>query len=150
MHQFYTQWRKCIRKLFNISPRTHSRYLPLICGDFPVEFQIFKSFINFFKNLLESDNECVSLCCKQALRGSSSIVGKNLCTISNKLNIGRYEIGRKNIQFSSIINKDNTEDDQQAVGVIKDLLYLRDKKTTKFKNVEIQFMLDFLCTEYCL
>ena len=37
--QFYTEWRKAIRRLFNLSNRTHSRYLHLICDDSPINVQ---------------------------------------------------------------------------------------------------------------
>jgi len=42
MSQFFTQWRKCIRRLFNLDYKTHCKYLPAICEDIPVEVQMFK------------------------------------------------------------------------------------------------------------
>ena len=37
---FLTQWRKCVRKIFNIPYQTHSNLLPDICEDLRVENQI--------------------------------------------------------------------------------------------------------------
>ena len=44
---FFTLWRKCIRKLLYLSPMTHSRFLPLLCDDIPVELQLFRRFNKF-------------------------------------------------------------------------------------------------------
>ena len=34
-------WRKCIRRVFQLSNMTHSRYLPLICKDVPIKLNIY-------------------------------------------------------------------------------------------------------------
>ena len=48
---FFTLWRKCIRKLLYLSPMTHSRFLPLLCDDIPVELQLFRRFNKFLWNV---------------------------------------------------------------------------------------------------
>ena len=46
--KFYSTRRKGLRRLFNLPYKTHSRYLPLLCNDLPVTFQLI-SRINKFK-----------------------------------------------------------------------------------------------------
>ena len=43
--RFYTAWRKAIRRIWKISPQTHSALLPLICDDLPVEVQMCNRFL---------------------------------------------------------------------------------------------------------
>ena len=37
MNRFYVSWRKALRRLYNLSNRTHNRYIHLICKDTPVK-----------------------------------------------------------------------------------------------------------------
>ena len=52
--KFYTEWRKAIRRLFNLSNRTHCRYLHLICNDLPVKVQLYKRFNKFIATVINS------------------------------------------------------------------------------------------------
>ena len=79
--RFCTTWRKSIRRLFQLSYMTHSKYLPLICQDIPFRLQLFRRFNRFMFNSLNSDNPNVKLCSHQVLHGSMSNVGKNVNTI---------------------------------------------------------------------
>ena len=139
-----------IRRLFNISPRTHSKYLPLICEDLPIDVQIYKRFIKFFDNVINSDNECVTLCGKLALNGSNSSVCNNLSLISHVFKCNRYEIGSRKLSQNKYISNFMGEyyslRELQVVGSIRDLLYIRDIKCTQFNENELNHLLWFMCT----
>ena len=53
---FYKQWRKGIRRVFDVSPRTHCYLLPLLCSDIPIETQLCKRILNFYCKIHESSN----------------------------------------------------------------------------------------------
>ena len=74
--QFYTEWRKAIRRLFNLPRRTHRRYLYLICYDPPIDVQLYKRFNQLIHTMQNSDNDCVKLAGKLAVYGSQSNVSK--------------------------------------------------------------------------
>ena len=46
-NNFYTAWRKCIRRLLGLHIRTHSNLLNLVCKDVPVEYQLHIRFISY-------------------------------------------------------------------------------------------------------
>ena len=85
INQFYVTWRKAIRRLFNLSSRTHSRYIHLICNDVPVKVQLYKRFNKFMYTLLNNGNPCVELAGKLVTSGSNSNVSKNINIISRDL-----------------------------------------------------------------
>ena len=92
INKFYTAWRKCIRRISNISSRTHCRYLNILCSDFPVDMQLHTRFLKFFHMTLSSQNDCISLCAKLALNGSGSIICQNLNLVSYIYSINKYHI----------------------------------------------------------
>ena len=61
INRFYVTWRKAIRRLFNLSNRTHSRYIHLICNNVTVKVQLYKRFNKFMYTLLNNGNPCVKL-----------------------------------------------------------------------------------------
>ena len=75
---FFTQWRKCVRKIFNIPYQTHSNLLSGICEDLPVENQILRRAIKFYGNAFYSTNSLVKLCTKLVINGSLSKASNTL------------------------------------------------------------------------
>ena len=88
----YVAWRKSIRRIFNIHSTMHCVLLSEICGDMPVQDQLYARFINFFKGLINSGNTITETCAKLALHGSSSIVSNNISIISSHMAKSRFEI----------------------------------------------------------
>ena len=87
--QIYAIWRKCIRRLLNISNMPHSRLLPVICDDLPVQFQPPKRFNKFMFSVSNSDNVLVKLCCQLNKSRSMSNVSRSFRTKSNELSCTR-------------------------------------------------------------
>jgi hypothetical protein len=75
--QLHISWRKCIRKLFGLHPRTRSKYIPSLvrCSDLPV--QLLSRFANFWYKCSFNANTLVSICAKLSLT-SLSIAACNL------------------------------------------------------------------------
>ena len=151
MKFFYTQWRKCIRRLLNISPMTHCKYLPLLFEDFPIEVQIFKRFIKFINSIAISSNNCMKLCHKLILQGSNSTVCNNLNHISGILACDRNKITVHKdyfyLKLSVYLNNLYTENDFTKTNMIKDVLYTRDLNDTILNIQELNFIINLLCTE---
>ena len=82
-NRFYVAWRKCVRKLFKLPYRTHSYLLPYICQDFNINDQIKKRISNFIMSIQKSNNDCILLCSKMTLNGSSSIMSNNYVELRN-------------------------------------------------------------------
>ena len=149
--KFYVTWRKCVRKLMNLPYRTHSRFLPVLCGDISVEYQLFKRVNKIFWNLHKSTNSCLNLCAKLIEKGSCSNFSKSVSHICKSLKLNRFSFGIPPSNFSNILNdKFNmlySESDFITMGNIKDLLYLRDVDNSFFSACEINNLLNVLCTD---
>ena len=56
----------------NLPYRTHSRFLPVMYENNPIDYQSFKRVNKMFWNLLRSVNPCLNLCVKLLEKGSMS------------------------------------------------------------------------------
>ena len=83
VNRFNVAWRKCVRKLFKLPYRTHLYLLPYICQDFNNNDQIKKRISNFIMSIQKSNNDCILLCSKMTLNGSSSIMSNNYVELRN-------------------------------------------------------------------
>lgn len=141
MEYFFTQWRKCVRKIWALPPTTHCDLVHLICQDIPVKHQLHKRFIRFFLSLSSSENVYVSKCAQLALNGSCSNVCHSLNHVAYKNNIDKYSLGNICEFYSDALEKD-----LMAAGSIIDLCYLRDTGCSAFSRHEINDLLLFFCT----
>ena len=147
INKLYTTWRKCVRKLFRLSPRTHSRLLHYICLDLPPDTQLHKRFLKFCHTALRSNNSCLKMCANMTLMGSASTFCQSYNLICDKYNIARYSILSNSlnhiIQHTSVHNTDST--DERISNFIRDLIHTRDNCETKITSIEAQEMLDYIC-----
>ena len=151
INMFYTAWRKCIRRILNISSRTHCRYLNTLCADFPVDMQLHTRFLKFFHMTLSSNNDCISLCAKLALNGSGSIICQNLNLVSYIYSINKYQIKIPHVnQIIENIHRLNMNniphEDFVNTSVINDLLHMREyPDLSLFTSVELNSILENMC-----
>ena len=138
---FFTAWRKAVRRIYELSPRTHSYLIPNICCDKNIDVQIHQRFLRFICNSLNSDNKCVTLSCKLALSGSQSPTCNSINYVCHKYSLDKYNCF--NVLCPPIANSVCLNDaGQQKAAAIRDFIMLR-----KCENVEhLNEILDFLCT----
>ena len=145
-----TFWRKCLRRLFRIPARTHSKYMSLLLGkDLLSDIQI--RFINFFSKCLGSANPLVKICSHLCFE-SDSCVANNLRSILSCLNSNVdllllegecYPTALYNRYLSSI-----EESDAIVANQIIELLRLRNGDlTSHLSRNEIDDLLEYLCVD---
>ena len=145
---FFTQWRKSIRKLFNLPNTTHCNLLCHICHDIPIEHQLFARVQKFFVKLGNSDNSVLNLCFKSALNGSMSKVSNTLNHMSYLLKESKTSIVQGKKTCKALVSLSDNQVVLQKAANIVDLLYLREKsKSSAFTNSELTTMINHLCTE---
>ena len=142
----FTAWRKAIRHIFSLPYRTHSRYLHLICNDLPIDFQLYKRFVKFFRSLCRSNNDVIIKCCSLIKSGSGSAVSNSLTKVSNFFKVSRYDLGTVNLEIPDL----NCNDEDLSISIaIRDLLTMRYEASchydTFFNSDEIMYILNFLC-----
>ncbi len=150
--KLFVTWRKCVRFILCISPRTHSDYLHLICNDSPVHQQLIARFVKFFCALRNSPNPIVSRCARLALRGSGSNVSNSLSVVSHKYHVNRTEITVSHVKNShNHYYNETSEHDLRTSAFIQDLLDTRYTAIIGNNNSlsldEINALLYIACTE---
>ena len=90
VNDYFTAWRKCVRRVWGISNMTHCNLLPGICHDNDVEFQLLSRSLNFIRNAVISKNLILRRCGELALRGSSSHVSNTVGKLCDDLSVERH------------------------------------------------------------
>jgi hypothetical protein len=150
VENFYTQWRKCIRILYNLPSRTHNRFLNVINNEIPVNLQLFRRHIKFVQNIFKCNNKVINVCADLALSGSCSTLCNNMNYISHVLefdkNIIKQPYFNLNLHiFQFMKNNSVSINDAVKIGNIKDLLLLRDQSNAILNCYEINEILETLC-----
>ena len=76
--EFYTAWRKCLRRIDGLPNKTHKIILPVLWDVKPIHVQLHKPFVN--KNA-KTENEIIKICHNLTMQGSSSAVSNLFCII---------------------------------------------------------------------
>ena len=141
-----TAWRKCIRRLIRVHPRTHSVLLPQICRDHPPHVQLYKRYIKFFKNCQGSTNEHINICSKLVENGLTSRAG-NLTTVCNLFELDRNNF--KNVNINILVPR--IPADSATSAAIRELLSKRDNRDYEFfSRDQLDHLIGYLCTEHNL
>ena len=90
--KFYVNWRKAIRRMFNLRYRTYSCLLHLIFNDLPVDGQIQLRIITFLNCMYTKKNNVMSLCGRLAANGSGSPVSNSVNFVCYKYKIGKSDL----------------------------------------------------------
>ena len=142
--KFYLAWRKSIRRIFNIPYTTHCALLNDICGDMPVQDQLYIQ----YRSLLNRNNMLTRACANMVLQGSNLTVSNNITIISRHISKSRCEIVNVHkSQFDDVTISDDAF-------VIRDILHTKHGNlftptySSFFTNEQLIFMLNTLCTIY--
>jgi len=135
---FFISWRKSVRRIYCLPPRTHCQLLPYICCDTNIDVQLHKRFTRFIFNAIHSNNECVSLACRLALHGSRSAVCNSINYVCHKYHLNKY------ISFYDTypptLKVVDDEDLVRVASVVRDFVCLRQSENTDNVNDIIEFL----------
>jgi hypothetical protein len=151
MNSLYTEWRKCVRRVLRVPPRTHSVLLCHILQSLPPEVIFMQRFLQFFFAGYNSHNETVNFVFKQSIC-SKSRIGNNLKHIMNKISICVCDATKHKPDFLcrkvsdcwfSLCNEHDI-----AVGhQIRELMLMRDSIYNDVLNFsQCQEIINYLCT----
>ena len=96
---FYIAWRKSIRRIFRLHPRTHSKLLPLICKCMNINELLCARLNGFMLKTDESDNDLIIACATLAKSGSRSPVSNNF-SVSRMLSWERAVVTEEDLMQS--------------------------------------------------
>ena len=78
IQQLYVVWRKCVRRILRVSPRTHCNFLPGLINRPPIECSLLTRLIKFYCTLLCGNNNVTNELAKRCLYQTWSNMGKNV------------------------------------------------------------------------
>ena len=140
-------WRRSLKRVWRVSPLTHSVLIPLINNCTPLKIQLLIRFCTFIKCCMISTNPILTLLTSIAQK-SFSISGCNIRSLCHSLNIPTLhdllEINCKDFLLSS--NDANIEASCSAQAIV-DLCNARDSRDYSFfESHELDFLIEHLCT----
>ena len=149
VHEYVVAWNRSVRRIFNLPPMTHTRYLPHVLKSPGVLDQIYGRFIRMCQSMEKSDNSKVNNLFKVCMSTSRSIIRRNLRTIEQRLKLPLNNVlseGVRTLKRKYI--EEATDCDKAILNVITEL-----RETAKylvsipgFSHQEICDFINFVCT----
>ena len=152
INQLCVNYRKVLRRIWNLSWRTHCRLLPHVSNTLPLEVSLQKRFVNFFKSGYNSNNSVLNFIFKHAIK-SYSRIGRNLRYINYKYNldcINQYQFIDNDCSANVIKswNNDVTDESIRIGSQIREIVFMRDSfEPWLLENNECQAIIDLLCEQ---
>lgn len=84
VERLYTAWRKCVRRIFNLNPRTHCDLLGYIAVSRSINLLLHQRLYNYIRKCSLSKNSLVLAVTKLAFNGSTSTLGSNIKFLKTK------------------------------------------------------------------
>ena len=156
VEKFFIAWRKAVRALFGLHPRTHRALLPAICNDDEVSVQLLTRCGRFIRALTSSPNTIVRACAAIVADSSRSAAGHTVSRLCVQGHCSRQLIMDRSQAPPRLHREDAVESRTAAEGgVVRELLCMRHENHV---NVCVQtnsffFSLneiDFIITSICL
>ena len=141
--QYFTAWRKCVRKLWGLSPRTHGYLLPGICDDNVIEQQLHNRSLNFVRSCLHSTNSVLRICINRALNGSHSAISNTMAFLRHRYYLSSESLFMKST--SCIREAFRTRPEEQRISQIRDFAITRHSSNGE-DMIVLDEILEFLCT----
>ena len=148
---FFTAWRKAIRKVFKVPARTHSCLLPGIAECLPIKEQTCERLIRFAKSCLSESNPCVVLLMDIALHDSGSFMSNCLNYIECNFRICKTDVLSQSLsnfkrKMLNFYYKSIDVNILQTSTFIIDTLHEIDCNDTILNQSDLQDILFYLCT----
>jgi hypothetical protein len=132
LNEFYVAWRKIVRRIWRVHPRTHCNTLPYLMNSPEISLQLLYRFKTFHSSYSVSNNRLVRSFI-HSLPFSRSSVGINR----------RIMLSQSNI----LCNTTSKDNNATAMG-IKELCNIRDNIlsiSNEFDNTDVLFLINSLC-----
>jgi hypothetical protein len=153
LNGFSAFWRKCIRRLLKLPPRTHSRFVAPLLKIPDLKTQLLLRFVNFLSSCFNSTNNLLKACSSLTLN-SHSTVANNLRCVMSILKID-YAYLLKSVSENHNSLKDSLKIELQTpfdinvhVHTIEELIGIKNNELqAPITNVEASILLNSICIE---
>ena len=83
INEQYDTWRKCVGKIWNVSPRAHCRILGHFIESNSVQYDLMSRLLSFYDSVNKSNNECIRFCSLLCKSSRSVVVENRRILLSN-------------------------------------------------------------------
>ena len=127
---FFTAWNRCARRLLELHPATHTRYLTAMVG-WNSQSRIICSTRRLIKGVCSHPESWISFLGRHGINDMNSIIGSNKSVIEKRLN------DTQNL----------TMEDEATLMAVQELRAVLKQKMTlsNFKDDELSKLIEFLC-----
>jgi hypothetical protein len=95
LQPLYVAWKKSIRRVFRLHPRTRSRYVDRLLGQPDLRIDLMHRFAKFWTNCNNSTNSLISTCVKLSPNGFSSVD----CNVRQVMSYCRFDNDSMNVHL---------------------------------------------------
>lgn len=110
-------WRKCIRSLFRLHPRTHRALIPHIVRRPNINVELQRRFIKFWVSCCTNENDILRMCAMMCNRSTSVAAGNLRLVLANmsiNFDLARHMIPNLPTRFDASRVADEDEDERMA------------------------------------
>ena len=122
-----TQWKKAVRRIWNLPQRARSKLLPHISKSIPPSIKILKSFVKFFMNGMQSNNSIINYVFQSALNNETRL-GDNFRHILYEHGLTINDFRHRNMDVETLCNlilrKWNSSSDETSIRTGEHILEL--------------------------
>ena len=138
VNRLLTAWRKCMRRILNVSTLTHCNLIHKIVRDVPVDFTLHKRLLKFISMCL--NNKLSVLALKVAVSGSQSAMCKSINFICETYSVCKYSLLDRlvHIYYNDTLHT-------HISGAIREFLELRHQSGNHDDIANITEILKYLC-----
>ena len=150
MEKLNVAWRVSSRRILGVSPRTHSNLLPALMKSSPPVTEISGRIVSFFKNGIHHESKIISFYFTNCFVLKESVMFRNLSFISynTRINVSNMLYKTRIRDVKSYLKVTNRYEELWKIDLIKELITCKENNLeSSFNKYEINFTLDFLCTE---
>ena len=148
IQRFYCAWRKCVRRVWNVPYNTHCRFVEHLYRGQNIDYQLLKTFVNFFCGVFNNNNNIVSMCAKLS-EFSLSVVAANRRLFLYIINSDGICFHNSQENICEKLSRSRHISDQciNTVAIIKELCMIRDSELfTELSQTETNLLITELCT----
>ena len=142
-------WRKCIRRLFDLHYRTHSRFIPSLIGLPDVPVLLLNRFARFFARCYFSPNPIVASCARVSLT-STSVVNSNVNMLCFSLNVDHLtfidNLISTNVNICQNVRTLTLDEEAICTCIIELIRTRKGELVSPLSLFEVNELLLFLCT----
>ena len=135
---------RCIRRLLDLPPCTHTRFLPILMNSLSALEQVQQRFVKLVQTMVASENVKVNYLCKVSIPRANSLIGANLRITCKKLNCDIPRI----LSLSATAIKQLFLENRNKTDILctNQILELKNCVLPGFSRDEVFYMFQHLCT----